>query len=216
MLRALKNIEYPNRKGVIIALCIWFGYTILANLQYLPGPNQLRNPASIAQFFSELFRFFIILSPLGIAMLMIEVFKRKKITMYSIAICLLTMSFSVNHYVVAPVFQFIAGEYTIRESEFLLHAIDRHKSDSGTYPDSLQHLVPKYIEDIREPLIIDVSRYYWGNRDSAFSLSFVIEVGLLRYRHFVFRPDTISTSEYQKVTYHKTTKQEWMYYEYDF
>ena len=216
MLRALKNITYPRRKELIIAFCIWLGYTILANLQYLPGPHQLRILASIAQFFSELFRFFIILSPLGIAMLLIEVFKRKEITMHSIAICLLTMSFSANHYIVAPVFQFIAGEYTIRESEFLLRAIDQHKSDSGTYPDSLQQLVPKYIDNIREPLIIDVIRYYWGNRDSAFSLSFQIEVEPYRYRHFVFRPDTTSTSEDQKVTYHRTTKQEWMYYEYDF
>jgi hypothetical protein len=94
------------------------------------------------------------------------------------------------------VFERAAIRYTIHESTTLIEAIEKFKSEVGTYPDSLTELTHQYIETIPTPIAIGIKTFVYIRTDSTYEVRFAIG-----YTDFL-----TSDVTYDPATYHATKK----------
>jgi hypothetical protein len=81
-------------------------------------------------------------------------------------IALLTSKFAVEK---AAAF---TREKTIVETELLIAAIEHYKTENGEYPENLEPLKGKYIQEIPKPTIMGMRAYQYEKRNGSFQLSF--------------------------------------------
>jgi hypothetical protein len=81
-------------------------------------------------------------------------------------IALLTSKFAVEKAAV------ITREKAIVKTEPLIAAIEKYKTENGEYPENLESLKGKYIQEIPKPIIMGMRAYQYEKRNSSFQLSF--------------------------------------------
>lgn len=63
-------------------------------------------------------------------------------------------------------------ENAILKTEPLIAAIEKYKTENGEYPENLESLKRKYIQEIPKPTIMGMRDYRYEKRDSSFQLTF--------------------------------------------
>lgn len=81
-------------------------------------------------------------------------------------IALLTSKFAVEKAA------YLTREKAIVKTELLIAAIEKYKSDNGEYPENLEPLKGKYIQEIPKPTIMGMRAYQYEKRNGSFQLSF--------------------------------------------
>ena len=81
-------------------------------------------------------------------------------------IALLTSKFAVETVAV------LTREKAIVNAEPLIAAIEKYKTENGKYPENLESLKGKYIQEIPKQNVMGMRAYQYENRNSSFQLSF--------------------------------------------
>jgi len=81
------------------------------------------------------------------------------------------IAYASNKFLVDPISNF-SRTLAIQQSEVLIRAIEEYKNNEGTYPESLESMKGKYIEEIPESQIMGVTHYRYHKLDDDFTLAF--------------------------------------------
>jgi hypothetical protein len=81
------------------------------------------------------------------------------------------IAFFTSRFAVEKVAAF-TREKAIVKAELLIAAIEKYKTENGEYPENLESLQGKYIQEIPKPTIMGMRAYQYEKRNSSFQLTF--------------------------------------------
>jgi len=96
---------------------------------------------------------------------------RAFISMPVYLIALPLIAFTANKFLVDPLSNY-SRKLAIKKSEILIHAIEAYKNREGEYPESLENLKGKYIDQIPKSSVMGVTSYRYSKLDDDFTLAF--------------------------------------------
>ncbi|MBN1213411.1 MAG: hypothetical protein JXA92_12630 [candidate division Zixibacteria bacterium] len=158
---------------IFIFLAFAFGYVVLNNLPYLPGPDNLYDFSNSAHdYIGMLGLLGLVAVPIGITWLVVRLVKVRKVAWWPVIFILSGILVLCNGRYIEPLFRDHARERSIREAGVLIRAIESYRNSEGFYPVELSQLIPEYIDSISVPSSMGSKEFVYRRTDETFEVEF--------------------------------------------
>lgn len=210
--------EWIKNHRWLTAIIVFF-IILLTNLQFLPtlgghGLYMLSNLTYNALSMLSILLVFLI--PIGVIALLIILIKDKRISIKALIIVLVGAFGYVNGALIPKHMNSYAKQVAIENATPLIEAIDKYNADTGYYPDSLEIVVPKYLERIPNDGIHGIGGYFYEKLDDNFEIGFTQNVIMnFNFDVVTYNPKGEHKGEGEMPELHETGYDNWKYYTYD-
>lgn len=157
---------------------------IIIILPFLSGPPN-RVVIVLSAIAQSVGFFGLVLVPVGLCWLLYWFFQLQKnlrdlslIPLYLLTLPL--VAFASRSYMTEPLSKYSRNQ-AIEKSQIMIDAIDRYKIAEGHYPNTLQELRGKYLDEIPRPSVMGILGFRYNHINDRYSLSFSqwLEIGSL-------------------------------------
>lgn len=156
--------------GVILGLII-----ILTNLQFLPTIGELNLVGFSNLTYNGLTMIcilFVLIGFLGLIGLIWSLISNKKLNKIALIIIALGLFGYLNATIIPKYMSGFAKNIVIKNANGLISSIDNYYNDNSLYPDSLEILIPKYLDKIPKPGVNGIGGYQYENFGNNYEIRF--------------------------------------------
>jgi len=159
----------------LVVLFLAFGYIIMSNLPYIPGPEELYVISNRAHDIISLVDLLLLIGlPVGAIWVIVCLIKFHKIGWLPIIIFLSGFIVFCNKWYLEPQFRDHSRDRTIQEAAELLEKIESYRELQGYYPDSLKQLVHGSVNIMPTPSSMGIKEYTYKRVDDVFNYEIII------------------------------------------
>lgn len=189
---------------------------ILTNLQFLPtiaGFHLFKLSNLTYNFFGMLCVFVLFFSLFGIVGLIWILIKEKRLSKRAFLIIALGLFCYLNAVIIPKQMRHFAKNIVIKNATELIESIDNYYVENSKYPESLDILIPIYIDKIPKPGLHGIKEYRFENLDNNYEIKFFQNsIASFNYDVVIYNPkgEQLGRGRFPKLI--ETGFENWKYY----
>lgn len=209
--------KFKNNKIIIGALIVLI--VILTNLQFLPTIREL----NLVRFSNLTFNgltmlctLLVLVGFLGLIGLFWSLIRNKKLNKTALIVILLGLFGYLNATIIPQYMSGFAKNIVIKNANELIHSIDSYYNDNSVYPDSLEILIPMYLDNIPKPGVNGIGAYQYENLGNNYEIRFYQnDIMNFNFDVVIYNPKGEHKGDGEQPELIETGFKNWKYYWFD-